>query len=596
MLGPELELNITTPEQTLSTLSFCDPSPAALESWVQNLPMANVGETARQLYQAIIEINQLPMAPNIRSQILETLRSPIHYISKELSKHFLNQSISLPEKQQKIANLTQALHIHLATGYKIVMNDSLEGIASEKVRKNFACASHRMISEYGNILVRTCQLYSAPPKGVWKELHAVYNFSEAIGLLKYTISDDQNVNLKDTRIDQAYKRSLLLACCRPNQLRQNDISSVYDALELWSDHVEVGNDYSHHAVFVVNLEQDAPPNYRSLMHDTLSDHYYGFDTAELVQRLTDTISELNQKTDERTTYLEIPHGINARLLNHVNHSLGILTKRTFKRVANDGSLFLCAGLSASHYYTSGNKNFQAMLLQSNAAIMGADSNQFMEKSRKQDDAWSDAFDAAGGHMATPAGTPVDFELEQKQGKGPEFPEHQVPLVNTSPGGYCLQWNGVVPSNIQAGEVLAVREARSQPWSIAVIRWIRHARKKGTQIGIELLAPHAQPCAVQLLNRTGDPSEYLRGLLLPELSSIGQPSTLITPRVPFQTGNKVSIRYSDSESKCILEDCIASTASFNQFKLTPAVALNALTSTLEGDSGSEDDFDSLWPSL
>ena len=234
----------------------------------------------------------------------------------------------------------------------------------------------------------------------------------------------------------------------------------------------------------------------------------------------------------------------------------------------------------------------------NAAMMGADGNQFMNKSRTSDDAWSDAHDAGGGaHLATPAGVPLDFDSGGSASTGqPDFPEHTVPLVNTSPGGYCLQWNGDVPANIQAGEILAVRETQTQPWSIAVIRWIRHARKQGTQLGIELLAPHAQPCAVQLLHRTGAPSEYLRGLLLPELSSIGQPSTLITPRVPFQSGNKVSIRYSDSESKCILEDPISATASFNQFKLSPAVALNTLTTTLEGDSGDDDDFDSLWPSL
>lgn len=602
MLGPELELNISIPEQTLSTLSFSAHSPAELATWVKNLPMANVGETARQLYQAILELNQLGMAPHLRSQILETLRSPIHYITSELSKHFLNQSVSLPDKQQKIANLAQALHIHLATGYKIVMMDSLESIASEKVRKNFACASHRAITEFGDIVVRSCQLYSPPPKGIWRELHQIYQFSEAIGLLKYTITDEQNTNQPDSRIDQAYKRNLLLSCSRPNQLRQHEIKDVYDALALWSDYVETGKDYSHHAVFVVNLEQDAPPSYRSLMHDTLSDYYYGLDTAELVQRLTHEISELNQKTDESTTYLPIPHGINARLLNHLHHSLGILTKRTFKRVANEGSLFLCAGLSACHYYTSGKKNFQTSLIQSHAASMNAEhqkmseGNKFLKQANRQDDAWSEAFDTTGGTLATPAGTPIDFDMEDDKGKGPEFPEHHVPLVNTSPGGYCLQWNDLVPANIQAGEVLAVREARDQSWSIAVIRWIRHSRKTGTQVGIELLAPHAQPCAVQLLHRTGDPSEYLRGLLLPELSSIGQPSTLITPRVPFQSGNKVSMRYNDTESKCILEDCIASTASFNQFKLTPALALNNLTTTLDGNSDSDDDFDSLWPSL
>ena len=189
MLGPELELNIAIPEQSLASLSFASHTPSDIKAWIKELPMANVGETARLLYRAIVEINQLTLSPTSRSQILETLRSPIHFVTKELSVYYLNQAIALPEKQQKIANLSQALQIHLATGYKIVMLESMSNIASEKVRKNFACASHRMISEFGDVIVRACQLYSTAPKGIWRELHEVYSFSEAIGLLKYTVAD-----------------------------------------------------------------------------------------------------------------------------------------------------------------------------------------------------------------------------------------------------------------------------------------------------------------------------------------------------------------------------------------------------------------------
>lgn len=597
MLGPELELNIITPEQSLAALSFAEPNTAAIDKWKQNLPMANTGEASRQLYQAISELNQLPLAANVRLAILELLRAPIHFVSQQLAKHYLNQSISLPEQQQKVANLCQALGIHLATGYKLVLKDSLANIASEKARKNFACAAHRTISEYGDILVRSYQLYTSAPRGIWQELHSIYHFSDAIGLQKYEIADASNRDMPNSRVDQAYKRILLLSCCRPNQLRQQEIGDVYKALSRWTDYVEFGQEYADQAVFVIDLEQDKAPCYRSLLTDSASEIQSGLDTAELVQRITNTLSAMHQKGEDSSAYLEVPSKINERLLNHIHHSLGILTKRTFKRIANNGSLYLGAGLSAGHYYTSGQRNFQEQLLQSNAAIMSRESqNKFMEQSRHQGDAWSEAHDAEGLGSEMP-GAMVEYErLNTKTSNEPEFPEYQVKLINTSPGGYCLQWSDTVPANIQAGEVLVVRESRTQPWSVAVVRWIRYARKQGTQVGIELLAPNAQPCAVQLLHKTGDPSEYLRGLLLPELSSIGQPATLITPRLPFQTGSKVSIRQVDSESKSVLKECIASTASFSQFLLSEAVQLQASASTLSSSLDQEDDFDSLWPSL
>jgi len=598
MLGQEIELNLSVPEQTMSSLSFAETTPAGLKQWVEDLPMANIGETSRLLYQAIIEMNQLIVAPALRFQLLEIVRQPIRYACQELSKHFLNQAIVLPKKQQKIANLAQALQIHMATGYKVVMSESMPQMSHEKTRKNFACAAHRMMSEYGQVLLRANQLYSVAPKNIWYEMHRVFQFTESIDLLKYTIKDTLNAHQEETLIDQAYKRNLLLSCCRPNQLRQTDIVAAYDAFEVWSDYVEVGSDYSASAVFVINMEQDLPPRYRSLLYDTLSDHFYGFDTAELVSRITSHIGTLSHAKDDGVVHLVLPNTMSESLLNHVNQALGILTKRTFKRVANNGSLNVCAGLSASHFYTSGEVEFHVQMLHRDSSQTHSDDNIFMTSARRQNDAWSDAFDAhtPSTIQTTPGNAPITFNRPVNT-DGTSYPQYQVPLINTSPGGYCLQWAGEIPSNIQAGEVLAIRESEKQPWSIAVIRWIRHARQKGTQIGIELLAPSAKPCGVQLLQRTGAPSEYLRGMLLPELTGIGQPATLITPRLPFQSGHKVSIRFNDNDTKCQLEKRIAATASFSQFELSQTIdQINTPSATGNHSKDSEDDFDSLWPTL
>lgn len=597
MLGPEIELNLNIPEQTQHALSFAEHTPNAIKRWVEELPKANIGETSRQLYQAIIELNKMPLGAMERAEILEKLRPSIRFVCAELAKHFLNQSIALPEKQQKIANLTQAILIHLATGYKIVMMDSLSSMGSEKVRKNFACAAHRMLSEYGQVLLHSQQLYSLAPKGIWQEMHEVYQFCETIDLMKYVISDENNLHRKDSRIDNAYKRNLLLSCCRPNQLRQKDLQAVYETFEEWSEYVEVGAEYSGNAVFVINMQQDLPPRYRSLLPDTLTDYYYGFDTAELVSRLNNHLGTLKQRKDDGIRHLENPVGLSEPLLAHLDHAFGILTKRTFKRISNDGALHLCAGLSAAHFYVSGEIEFHTQLM-TPKSDGDDDSNIFMQRARRQHDAWSDAFDASGSAQNTgPTDSPISFDRPLKADGSKTYPRYKVPLTNTSPGGYCMQWSGDIPANIQAGEILAVRESEKQPWSIAVIRWIRHAKQKGTQIGIELLAPHARPCGVQLLQKTGAPSEYMRGLLLPELSSIGQPATLITPRVPFQSGNKVSLRHTDEEQKCVLEKRIAATASFSQFELSDGVQLEKLAGASNTPvSDTEDDFDSLWPTL
>ncbi len=603
MHGLDIELNLSVPEQNLISLSFAEHTPTAIKTWVKNLPMANIGELSRQLYQAIIEFNKLALAPLTRIQILELLRPPINYVCRELSKHFLSQSVVLSEKQQKIANLTQAIQIHLATSYQIILLDSLPQINSEKVRKNFTCAAHRMLSEYGQVLLRSNQLYSHTPKDIWLEMHSVYHFSKTHNMLKYTVADEQRKDGRETSIDQVYKQNLLLSCCRPNQLRQNEIQIAYDAFELWSDLVELGTDQVDESVFVINIEQDIPPRYKSLLKSTSSSHY-GFNTSELVSKLSELLNSAEahnkaKNTAELESIITLPKHLSDVVLNHLHHAFGILTQRSFKRIEDSGTLDLCIGLSASHYFTSGKVEFHTQMLQHTSGSANSDDNIFLSTANQAQDAWGDSYDAGSHSATTPSDAPISFNRTIGSELDSAYPEYTVPLVNTSPGGYCLQWKGDVPSNIQAGEIICLRENPQQPWSIAVIRWIRHIKKQGTQVGIELLAPNAKPCGVQLLQKTGDPSEFLRGLLLPELSAIGQPTTLITPRLPFQSGHKISIRASSAEGKCSLEKRVSATGSFSQFELSESKQMKDLSEERKPDiptGDSEDDFDSLWPNL
>ena len=135
----------------------------------------------------------------------------------------------------------------------------------------------------------------------------------------------------------------------------------------------------------------------------------------------------------------------------------------------------------------------------------------------------------------------------------------------------------------------------------MVRWIRQVKGGGTQMGIELIAPQAQPCAVQLLRKAEQPSQYLRALLLPEIAVISQPASLITARLPFQEGNKVHLNRNGDERRALLTRRKASTGSFNQFEyrlLDQPISENttSLTGSSSSQPGAPEDFDSLWKSL
>ena len=604
MEGTTLRPDLKIPEQKTASLSFCETTPKAFKDWVKQLPMANIGEASRQLYHAIIELNQLFTTHAQRLQFLELIRPKIHFVCEELSRHYLGLSIALPEKQRKIANLSQALQLHAASGYKLCVMECLDNGGVDKNRKTIATAMHRATSELSATILRSHQLYCPSPAQSWLECHQMFRFAVRNKLHNQSVDDETLKQRRASTLEDAYKRLLLLGCARPNQLRQSELAQVYNLFETWTDWVECGADAENDSLFVVDLERDNGPVYRSLLDQSPGHDSLNFDTRNLSAEIGEVLHGRSSST-EPNSRLRLPSSVSSTLLTHLSQALGILAKRNFNRISSRGTLEICVGLTATHYYVAGGKTFNQFVSGNNVLTSEGegDSNLFMRRSRQREDAWAGAHDAgAGDEIAQSADTPINFR--NSIGATPDSASdqnrpksHHALLINTSPGGYCVTWESTVPPSLQAGEVLGVREQSNHPWSIALVRWIRQVKNQGTQIGIELLAPSAAPCGVRLIQKIGNSSEYLRGLLLPEISVVNQAATLITPRLPFQSGSRISMLYDGREDQGTLSRKVSATGSISQFELK---LMNSGTSPIQSPTSaagtSEDEFDSLWPSL
>lgn len=602
MEGMILKPDLRVPEQKTASLSFCQTSPKAFRDWVKQLPMANIGEASRQLYHAIIELNHLFIAPQQRLQLLELIRPKIHFVCSELSRHYLGMAIALPEKQRKIANLSQALQLHAASGYKLCVLEFLDNGGLDKNRKAVATAIHRAISELAATIVRSHQLYCPSPAQSWLECHRLFRFAHRNKLNGLSVDDETLSHRRASTVEESYKRILLLGCARPNQLRQAELAQVYELFENWTHLVSCGPETDNDSLFVVNMERDTAPIYRSLLEQKPGNDSYNFDTRELSEQITESLRARRQKDGHTASDLELPSRVSDTLLTHLSQALGILAKRNFNRIASQGTLEICVGLTATHFYVAGAKTFNEFVSGNDNGHHDQD-NQFMRSSRNRDDAWAGAHDAGpNDEPIQSADAPINFR--NSIGATPDSEQdrrrpqsHHALLINTSPGGYCVGWETNVPASLQAGEILGVREQSTHPWSIAVVRWIRQVRNQGTQVGIELLAPSAAPCGVRLIQKVGNSSEYLRGLLLPEISVVNQAATLVTPRLPFQPGSRISLLHDGREDQGTLSRKISATGSVSQFELKLQNSGTATMSNTPPAAGtSEDEFDSLWPSL
>ena len=616
--------NFQLPAQNLKNLSFCKTETDAVAEWVSSLPVANLGTTTRSLYEAIDEVNRLKIAPQQRLDFLEALRPAIYYACNSLEKHYLNQPVVLPEQPKKIADLAQSLQMRLLRGYIIAsvqFREKMHGFSLSKPTQQMAQTVHRAISDATQLLVRSYQLYQSLPDYFWLELHQLNQLTQQYKLERHRINDPQCIKAdSDEHADNpvtAYKRALLLSCMKANQLRQEDIKLVAgQILDDWVEMTELTTvDHNCEKRFIVNPNQDCPPVYQKFHKGEINPACRCLDTSILIEHLK-TLLEV-----DRTTKGPQPQ-LSKNLLNHLIVAWGVLTDRTFMRLESDDKLALLIGLSSTHYFISGGMSFdqlvrgqteskissESLFLVDNEALQHHDAWDDAHDSDKGVDVWDTSFKAESkpGSQAQVNLESIDYHVNKSTQTSAEpgteqekYQNYEVQMVNMSPGGYCIEWPEKVPSQLKSGEIIGVKEMHHSNWSIGAIRWVRQDPDSGLQIGVELLSPTALPYGARVLQKKGDSvSEYMRVLLLPDIASIGQPKTLITPMVSFREGQKVLLIQNGHETIIQLTKIISSSGSYNQFEFQESKRISDGKDASRAHKLADFDggFDSLWNNL
>lgn len=591
MEQPAQTVRLKLPEQDLPHLTVGADQPKKLQQWVEALPVMNMGETARQLYEFIQELNRLQLDSRQRFQLLEIIRPSILLVCDSLQKHYLNQALVLPEKARRVASLAQALQGHLANGYKLVAVRGMRKVKDKVVRRVVATAIHRAITALGDTLLRCYQLYFSCPRHLWLELHQLYLLAEVNGIDTLALQEEGE---RETNVQTAYARCLLLSTAKPNQLRQQELALVYRATEEWAGLVAIREASSSDDLFVFDLQADRPPIYRTHASQVTEGWRY-IDSLRLVEAIAAC------RRDPEDATLGLPSAMDEGLLDHLQQVWGALTERAFKRMPESGEIELCFGLVGVHYFLSGRTPFEAMVERGSLSISGEGDNLFLNNIQitakgKQDesDPWAKAYQSDYA-----AGESIDMDsLAGSSRTEIKLPEsYHCQKVNASPGGYCLSWQGNTPSLLRTGELLALRDQTHSQWMLAVIRWVTQLPNHGAQFGVELLAPGGRPVAARALRKQGQDSDYMRAILLPELSAVGQPATLLLPTVGFNEGVKVELVEGGEASRVQLLRRVQGMSGFSQYPFRDlATPEPTKAATSDGADGDDDELDSIWSSL
>jgi cyclic-di-GMP-binding protein len=605
----QLVQQLNVPIQDLAQLSFCDGTrDSSVKAWVRSLPLTQTQFVSGLLYQALPDVGRFQTTPGNRIQILESLRNSTLQSIEGLTQNFLNQPLILPEPAVKTATIAQALQKHMINGYLVAIRDLCNQANANT--DLITLAIHRAITGLSLLLLRYYQLYVPISGQLWAELHSLYQIALQLGVTENTVVDDHPHLQHCNTITLAYMRALLLACAHPNQLRQDEILSTFEALNDLSALAQLHDSQTgnHDNLFAVALNSNRPPLYRSRFAADDDNLLLELNTAQICKRLIEINATTNSETLEGTS-LRNELQLTSALTLHLIQAWNLLAQRNFERQESQGALDVAVGLSNIHYQLAGQMNFTHFLNRtigmhstdhSAGSIFQKRGVKLINtaKQNAKNDPWEDAFDIAGTPLAGRSIATDGIEFAIKKQEVEEFkdanPIYHVPLIDSSPGGYCIEWRDEIPSQVKAGELLGLRDPLRNRWSLGVVRWANQT-KGATQLGIQILAASATPVGLAMIHKTGDTSEYLRALEIPPLKAINQPTTLITNAVSFREYSKARIykrtnNGSDTEQNNIqLTRRLFATGAISQF------TYRELATGKPKETAKNDDFDSIWDS-
>jgi hypothetical protein len=604
-------IGLRIPEQSLPSGEPFYLSDKKVTAWAKELPMANVGETSRQIFQALRAFNRTRLSAKQRLLSIENFREPLAYVATNLNKHYLGTRFPLSEKAHKIANLNRELHSGMATAYKSAIVDLLTHQQGGADLSLLTQAIHRCISYLAKVILLSVIVYDPYPKRTWQELHVLHRLARRYNIGSDPVSDDfESLNNLST-IDHNYCRCLLFSLASPYKMRQNENLQIFDTLIEWSQHTSFHcyDNAPEESSITIRQDTDLAPSHEARTQDIDSKYLLILDATKLLARLREQFTETPETTQTLPGIDDLEKGVIRQLIMLWSKA----QKRAFVRTKLNFELRIAVGLRSVHKLIT----------------LGDTPSSLSDEKHEEEGTWIDAQFAQGNDMNVSTRfslQPMDIaSYNPRRGNFEEFGPNstdfseisedqeieiwqddkgqqldsatcQFTTINESAGGYCLDWRGNNIPKIQVGELIGVQSAMSaSQFGVGMVRWMRSGDSESMQVGVQMIAPNAIAVTAKLAEDKS--SQMEKCLLLPEVGTSGQPTSFISSSYPFSLGKKLLINDGENTQEIKLTRLLESSGSISQFQF---VHLDEGSSSK--GNGDQDDFDddsdyeSLWSTL
>lgn len=606
-------LGLELPARSKPGKEAFDLRPRHVEEWLSNLPRGNIGETARQMFMALVDTNRLDYPHQNRIQFLEITRDTVAYVTESMRRHFIGINAPMPEKNWKIAEATREIFQAQATAYLIATEDLLHHTFLFADSHSLNVLVHRAITALGRVMLTCYQCYIPLPPRIWQQLNHLYSLAAERNIHNNNISDSQHRFVQKTSITNEYTRLLLLGLASPYRLRHGEVTKVYDILERWNSKCrlhapgEARPDTDNTMQFGVNLEGDEPARSLAMMREQgHPEQFHVLDTRPLANAIRKDIKQGFGGGDTTLTGIEMNRpDLSNDLMRRLLIAWCVIPKRGFPRSELEEAVQVTLGLNTTHQViiTGTRKKAAEENTFSHTAqfAAGKESTGINNVPVIVPDVWDMIYYSGSNQVE-------GIEVLEEQFQKEQQPNQTVPrnlyhpetwaILNESARGYCIQSvNRPKEARAQVGELVGIRRSiggHTWKWGIGVIRWLKADDANRLMLGIEMLTPDA--AAIGVRGVTQAKNDYKRTLMLPEIKAINQPTTLITGAVPYRVGNQLVINILGKEIMIKLVKQVQNTGLFAQFEFEILEQQLQPGGKKTDDEDIDSEFDSVWSSI
>ncbi|MDH5767241.1 MAG: hypothetical protein OEZ38_14595 [Gammaproteobacteria bacterium] len=528
MKGIKLQVPRQDPSHTVSI----DIRPEGLKQWLDSLPLTNTNEAVSQLLPVLKEVNHSQIKPALRHDFLLLVQPMVLDLARKIKKRYINVTLPLTPQIQVNVNTVRELHREMAFAYKLIIVELSHQERNQEENIILKNALYCAIRSLSRILLESYIVFENEPGTVWSELHLLYQFTEK-NLSSFLKAPGISENRWTNPVINAYKRIVLLALANPYHLMQGEVNRIDQLLKTWSSNTlihEFGHDNFLTGKFVIDLAADAPPRYMTAsMKSCMPIDIRMIDTRNLHTKVKQQIEKFSRPVKFKNNITMLGHRQMRNMFVRLENTWHTRPERLFPRSTNLSKVIMSTGLSASHYFVSGEVAFNTR--QENVSVTDT-------QSQHNINLWNQRSDSHGGL-----------------------------------GLFCNHEQG---AKINVGELVALKPviaSGENEWEVGVIRWLRSQPESFMHVGVKILSEGAISVATRGVKGTGKGNEYYRSLLLPNLDPREHPTTLITPAAVYDTGSIIAINMEDMLIYAKITRLVQSTNSFSQFqfKLTEAPA-------------------------